>query len=548
MINNRKRAVLLFIVSFFFTFTLILFGPYEIFLLNNNDFSFGFIDIWQIIAIFAMAVFLIVFGIGVALRGKMGEYYCILVFAGTLCGYIQTMLMNGEMYSLIGNDVGWRKSTIVINLGVWLAVIAGCFALRFGVRKYWKKVIYFLSVAIVLMQGTALISLLFTRDLAAGNNGYLSEEGILEVSSEENVVFFIVDYFDGTYMKELLDEDEDYLEPLKGFTYFPNAASVHSRTFPSITYLLTGSRCYFDTTTKEYLNSAYEKSIFWNDLVEQRVNIGLYTYGEYLGDSAKDDISNYVMARLEPDRFEVLKSMMKMSFYRSAPYVLKNVFKYDADRINNLILGSDKEREGKFRNSNDKLFYDKLKQGIQVTGNDKMFRFYHLEGCHADLTNPVPYGKFSLQIIYEYIRQLQDLGIYDKTIIIIAADHGSSGGGETLDFPQKTAVPLIMVKPKSADEKEELKISDAPVSQEDLFGTILAGFDCEDDAFPNTVFDFRENQNRERYYYYSALYDDQKGEIELREYRISGDAREAESYHFTGNTWPIQYSLNRVSK
>ena len=164
------------------------------------------------------------------------------------------------------------------------------------------------------------------------------------------------------------------------------------------------------------------------------------------------------------------------------------------------------------------------------------------------MTNPVPYGKFSLQIIYEYIRQLQDLGIYDKTTIIIAADHGSSGGGETLDFPQKTAVPLIMVKPKSADEKEELKISDAPVSQEDLFGTILAGFDCEESTFPNTVFDFRENQDRERYYYYSALYDDQKGEIELREYRISGDAREAESYHFTGNTWPIQYSLNRVSK
>lgn len=548
MKNNRERRVLLFSVSFFFAFTLILFGPYEVFLLNNNDFSFGFIDIWQIIAIFATVVLIIVFGIGMILRGKFGEYYCILIFAGTLCGYFQTMFLNDEMYSLIGNNMGWRKSTVVLNLGIWIAIVAGCFALRFWVKKYWKKIICFISISLVLIQGTALLSLLLTKDLSVGDSGYLSEKGMLEVSSNENVIFFIVDYFDGTYMKELLDEDENYLEPLKGFTYFPNATSVHSRTFPSITYLLTGEKCYFDIPTKEYLNSAFERSVFWNKMVEQEVDIGLYTYGEYLGDAAKDDISNYVRARLEPDKIEVLKNMMKMSFYRSTPYIMKNYFVYDSDRINNLILGSDKEREGKFRNSDDELFYDKLQQGLYLTENNKTFRFFHLESCHADLTNPIPYGKFSLQIIYEYIRQLQELGIYDKTTIIIAADHGSSGGGETLDFPQKTAVPLIIVKPKDAKASEEFKISDAPVSQEDLLGTVLAGFDLKESAFSNTVFDFKDNCNRERYYYYSALYDDKKGEIELREYLVSGDAREAESYYFTGNTWPIRYSLNRVSK
>lgn len=68
-----------------------------------------------------------------------------------------------------------------------------------------------------------------------------------------------------------------------------------------------------------------------------------------------------------------------------------------------------------------------------------------------------------------------------------------------------------------SEEQEECNISDAPVSQEDLLGIVLAGFDLKESAFSNTVFDFKENCNRERYY-------------------------------FTGNTWPIRYSLNRVSK
>lgn len=41
----------------------------------------------------------------------------------------------------------------------------------------------------------------------------------------------------------------------------------------------------------------------------------------------------------------------------------------------------------------------------------------------------------------------------------------------------------MIVKSKSATEKEELKISTAPVSHEDLFGTVLAGFEYKGKLF-----------------------------------------------------------------
>lgn len=537
-------------VSFFFSFTLILYGAYEIFLLNSSNFSFGFADFWYMIAIFSFVIFMLAAVLGGALRGKWREFYCTALFGGTLCGYVQTMVLNGEMYSLTGNNVAWKSSTVVLNLVSWLVILAVCFLLHIKLKGEWKRLRLFFSLAIVLMQSVALVSLLFTKDLNTGEGGYLSETGMLEVSADENVVFFVVDYFDGVYMEELLEEDADYLEPLEGFTYFPNATSMYSRTFPSIPYLLTGEKFYFDTPTKEYLDSAYEKSAFWQDLVEQNVDIGLYTYEEYLGATAKEDISNYVNVRLKPDWKSVLRGMLKMSFYRSAPYCVKNVFRYDADRINNSILESNQDMEwvGRFQNGDDELFYEKLGEGLELTESEKTFRFYHLASCHTDLTNPIPNGKFSLEIIYEYIRQLKELGVYDKTTIIIAADHGRSGGGDTLDLPQKTAVPVMIVKPKAGNEGKELVVSEAPVSHTDLLGTILSGFGCEEEKFSHTVFDFEEGQDRERLYYYTALYSDQEGEIELREYRISGDARETENYQFTGKTWEIQHSLNKVRK
>ena len=545
---GKEDTLLLIFVCLFFSFTFSLFSPYEIFLLNHNDFSFSFSDFWLITAAFSLVLLAVMLGIGICLRGRIKECYCVLAFSVTLCGYIQTMFLNGQMYSLVGDNIQWKQSTIVINASVWCSVFIGSFLICFLLRKHWKKIFTYLSAAIVIMQGVALLSLLFTQELKTEKNGYLSEKGMLEVSSEENVVFFIVDYFDGRYMDELLSEEEDFLNPLKGFTYFPNATSTYSRTYPSIPYLLTGEECFFDIQPEEYISSAYEKSIYWEDLVKQGIDIGLYTYEEYLADSAKTNVSNYVDEKLRPDWIEVIKCMMKMSAYRSAPYCLKSFFQYDADDINNRILRSNKEKIEKFHDADDEHFYNELLGGIMVTDADKVFRFYHLRSCHEDLSNPVPYGKRSLQIIYEYISQLQKLQVYDKTTIIITADHGYSGGGDTLDMPHGTAVPLMIVKPKSATEKEDLKISNAPVSHEDLLGTVLAGFECKEKAFPYTVFDFSEGENRERYYNYSALYSDEEGEVELRKYLVSGDARDWRNYHFTGNVWPIIYSFNRVSK
>lgn len=470
------------------------------------------------------------------------------------------MLFNGKMKVLVGEQISWNTKTILLNLFTWVIIFVLIFTIKFSLKEYWKKIFNFISCSLIIMQLVALFSLLVTTDiLKEEKNGYLSTEGMFELSSNDNVIVFILDSFDGRTMNTILNENPDILTPLDGFTYYPNATSVHSRTYPSITYLLTGNSCYFDLKPDKYVNSSFNNSLFLPTLSAGGINTGLYTFDYYIGNSAKNQICNFVPANLSLKFVPTIKYLAKMILYRDMPYLCKTRFTYDATDINNNVTSDRRRNEGiqkvqalntapAYRNFDDEWFNSMINEAEwKVTDNNGTFRFYHLGSCHLDLSNQQFYGQRSLEIVYNYIKQLKNLGIYDLSTIIITTDHGSSGGGKTLDLPQQTAVPLLIVKPAEASN-EPIKTSSAPVSHTDFIPTVLNGFSLDYNDYGKTVFDIPENENRDRYYYYSALYTNEEGEIELREYKVRGDAREPQNYEFTNNKWDILYSYNIVAK
>lgn len=549
--NISKKIMYTLCINLFFAFTLLMFGSLEIFIPNSSDFEFTLSDFWWMLFFFSLGYLVVSTAILSLLPDKINEIIMDLMFGFTLCCYVQAMFMNGKMKVLIGEEIVWDKGLIIFNLFVWIAIMAFVFAAKYYLKEKGKRIYQFISLAIVAMQFVALISLLLTTNvLKEEKNGYISTENMFELSYKDNVIVFILDYFDGRMMNNILEGDEDFLAPLDGFTYYPNATSVHSRTYPSVTYLLTGNMCYFDQEPLDYINTAYEDSSFLPALYENGIETGLYTYLSYIGDSAKSQICNYCPVKQKLRFGEVIRLCVKMVLYRDMPYLVKPRFEYEVSDINNRVVSGEVKEEGlapPYRNFDDEWFQETLMQdGLSIGGKEGCFRFYHLASCHRDLSNPVPYGIESFDIVYEYLDKMRELGIYENATIIITTDHGSSGGGETLNMPHKTAVPIMLVKPAGASG-DAIKVSEAPVSHTDFIPTILDGFSLSYEAYGRTVYEIPEDGERERFYYYSALYSDEQGEVELREYSVDGDARNPENYHFTGNTWDIRYSYNIVS-
>lgn len=83
---------------------------------------------------------------------------------------------------------------------------------------------------------------------------------------------------------------------------------------------------------------------------------------------------------------------------------------------------------------------------------------------------------------------------------------------------------------------------------DNVFERQNAGSGRTDTGYGRAAYEIQEGEDRERFYYYTALYTDEEGEVELREYQIKGDARKEENYQFTGNKWDVLYSFNIVAR
>lgn len=125
------------------------------------------------------------------------------------------------------------------------------------------------------------------------DNGYtLTGEGRFEVAPKNNTLLFVFDSSESAYFNEVLEMFPDVYDAFSGFTYYPNSISVYSRTYPSVIYMLTGEKCYFDKPPAEYIQEAYERGTMLKDLNEAGIDNRKFGTASYLSNAVKEYVSN----------------------------------------------------------------------------------------------------------------------------------------------------------------------------------------------------------------------------------------------------------------
>lgn len=370
----RERIKEALVVNVFFVITIMIFGPYEIYIANCNDFMFTFLDFWWIPVVSSILYLIVIIFVLSILPKKIAVIYNYAVFLFTLCCYIQTMFLNGKMEVLTGGNIDFSAKLKLFNISIWGIICVAFIFFKLYRSKTCDKCMKYISGAIILMQMVALVSLLFSTDvLSQKKEGYLTTENMFDLSLEEsNVVVFILDTFDGTFMDDILEEEPSYLDKFQDFTYYVNATGTHSRTYPSITYLLTEEKCYFDKKPREYVDNAFEKSNYFSKMISEGVDIGLYTYSDYIGNSVQKNVTNYMSSKRSILISEVQKSLLKMILYRDLPYAFKEMFYYEVDDINYRV----DKGVGAYKTGDDEWFYEQL-VGRQIQNSMQIptFRF-----------------------------------------------------------------------------------------------------------------------------------------------------------------------------
>ncbi|MDO5444336.1 MAG: hypothetical protein Q4F31_01805 [Eubacteriales bacterium] len=565
--THNKISYSTIFVNFFFFLTILFFTPMEIYIGNISEFSFPPDNVWWILLIFAV---LLSVGISIieSLFIKLQDYFNCILFSLGVCFYLQRLFFNSHLQTLTGELIQFSKSVVYSNIIIWLLIFSSLFSILMYLKR--SKSIQFLHSTLLIAAAELCViqflgfgGAIINMEDYSDDDIYLSTSGEFELSPKNNVLYFILDTCDGQFVREALETDPDLFSEFTGFTYYPNATTTYSRTYPAIPYLLTKSFCDFSKPYKSYIDEAYEKSDFLNLISAHDTDIRIYTSTHYLSHSVYnlvDNLSSYDSGSLQVlSPLNLIKSMIRISGYQGMPYLLKPLFSYTVEPINRNVMKNIPE-DYFTKGTNEFEFSKRLnKQGVTTNDSyDSAFRFYHLFGPHPGciMNSEAHYDpnatqvdtlRGDIKILNEYFSYMKELGIYDNSTIIITADHGNQNESEDLLLHQPPCC-IMLVKEAGKGSSFEIQTSSSPVCQDDLFSVVLNALGISSSKYGEAIYEISEDSARDRYYYHTAQINATNGEVALREYKISGNAEDFSNWQLTGKYWDIIHSANAVSK
>ena len=587
--------------------TVCLFGPFDIYLGNMAEFRYSLTDFLPLCAAGAIFFAGLFFGLLMLLRGKAYEIACAIFLSSSLLMIAQRAFMNMGITALVdggNNNIGIIP--LILNALIWTLVIGGAITATLLLRKKHSDIIETVTIiamiTVIGMQTVSTVIYSVTSDVwvpigerkelsneDVGSTAVLNFDGFSEFATENNVVVFIVDRFDSAYYDKFIEKYPDYFtERLDGFTYFEDYTTLHSRTYPAVTSILTQMENDFTVPRLDYFKSAYTDGGPIKKLSENGYSVNLYTKEYYAYDNAAimegyvDNIAGVTGYYID-EKFLLAADMVRLSFSDYLPFAAKWTMGYMKTSEFNAHAKYTLEQSTAY-DSDLKAVKDYIEESTFESSNGKSkFTFIHLDGCHTPLKYDENWDNIwshdtdtaillNFEIIFAYIQQMKDLGVYDDATIVITGDHawsvndqlligGSASDGEDYPDGEETTeessdeeeesversgenvggeeddrgvrVTSMFFK-RSGDSGTPMATSSAQVSQDELWNTIYESeglLELKGDG--PSFFDIPEGEDRERRYFLQidANYVVNKlTEDQIVVYKITGTALDPENW------------------
>lgn len=490
--KNSKRILYTEAVLLFLCFMLFVFAPFEIYLSAKDSFFF---EGYELVSFFALAFVCsfvcasLVNVLMVLLGEKIHTIFFALCFSLSIALYIQGNYILADYGQLDGNAINWADYRVegLISHGVFIvAVLVGLFLLKKVNAMSYMKAAGGISVCIILVQIVTLSTLMLQAGGLAKEPVYVSTtKGEFDYSKNENMFIILMDTFDSKVMSDLLNSEdaEECQRILEDFTYYPDASTLYSNTRFSVPNIISGVQVKEGMTFDEFLSEAFETTPFLEELEARGWECRAFTDIQLPKTS-----ENMMFDNIEPYTLKVNSHrrlgeyMLKLIGFRYLPQSLKKYCWFYSDDMNAMISIGSEERERIFSWANME-FYSGI-DGISASAENGVYSFYHLEGTHVpfktnrDLTysdSEVTIheeGMAMMTLLDVFFEKLQDLGIYDNSIIIVLADHGY------YDYRPNS---LFLVKGKM--ETHPFAVSGMPVSfanLQEIYMRLINGVSAEE--------------------------------------------------------------------
>ena len=482
--------------------------------------------------------------------------------------YLQGNFLVWDYGPLDGTDIDWQAHRWVgwLEVLIWLSVPLLVLYYR---EVLWRHLVG-LSLLLVVVQGASLIAHLgsgktFPRDGPVSVQEI--ERNFFAFSEERNVVVIVPDTLALPVFEATLTLYPELEKQLAGFTSFRNTLGVSPYTLLSIPTIMSSLVYRNSGTIQAFMSAAFGEQSLPFFLSEQGYKIDIATMSTYksaLRWLPGDDLTSVLYDRPGEVRLRDSVQIWDVTLFRYMPHVLKKRI-YDKHKwwlqSHYLSNASSSPRRSP---TGDQLmaatpvqrataiFLDRLALSASRDSPQPTFKFIHLFTSHPPFqidadgnmlleseyeATPVTerataQSAFALKQILGILEVLQQQGIYDQTMVVVAADHGTDITTDTRPVYKRRAHPVLLIKPFGATG--ELQVSAAPASLLDVPATVtgelglsapFAGYALLDDAVP---------VDRLRQYYYFNWSGKELWDVDrlpfLRQYDVRGPVQDLSSW------------------
>lgn len=377
--------------------------------------------------------------------------------------------LNADYGALNGQAIAWGEYTVygLINTALWAGILFICLSLR-----QWKR---FGALCVVLPCLLAVgeggwIAYRAAQAPTPQTETYLSQAGLYTVGTEENLLVLVLDSVDADQFAQALAEDPDLSRRLEGFTWYRNAMGLSDPTKYGLPALLTGQAYTQPVDYAGFIAAAYADAPLYTMLAGDVWDARFFTDSRYVSLDAGvvDNLAREELAVNDPAG--LTRDLLRLCAFRYAPHFLKpQLWMYS-----NVFLPYAQAQGEPVYEVTDPAFDARLREeGLEATV-ERAFRLIHLTGMHPPYTMDADCQyqaqgvtaqeqmRGCLRLAEDYLEQLRALGVYDRSAVLILADHGT----DTVHRPL-----LLLKRP---GDTGEMAVNDAPVSYADLPATYVA--------------------------------------------------------------------------
>ena len=421
--------------------------PLQTFLGNHDVFDYSCLELLWHLAVVELVGWTVCAAILMAGKCILGKHFSVLI--AILCSllvysYLETGILSIGLPTLNGASTFDDLLHKIIDTVVFVGVLAAAILRRKTVLtfRWWVVcIVYLMSIA-------ALFDAKKKSDddsVSGAQQGlcFCLRDDIYEhfrFSSTRNALLFVLDSMPASVSTHIMESNPELQSLYTGFTAYRNNIAMHEKTSEGLPGLMTGN----------YLGSIRELSRFQMSMADETSLIHPYLlrgYSVYCASTLLSFMSKTLFVEkvrqadgpgdfaktvlLRSSKEIPYLSLVDISIFRVAPYLFKQG-----------IYQSAMKGKAADWTTTEQAVYPKLAKGFDETKTNGVLGVFHTVGVHLplyenrngelydnprrDLVALEETAYYKIKVLGEFLAGLKRRGIYDRSFIVVAADHGNS--------------------------------------------------------------------------------------------------------------------------